>query len=144
MSDRLKHDTAEVHAFIRTLLKILKDDFPQLHKIMYFSDGAASQYKNCKNLINLANHETDFAINAEWHFFATSHGKSPYDGIGGTVKRLVAHASLQATTSNQIVSPHQMFKWVIDNIFGIRFIFLSSVVFRRILNPITSSQDSHL
>lgn len=94
---------------------------------MYFSDGAASQYKNCKNLINLLYHETDFAINAEWHFFATSHGKSPCDGIGGTVKRLVARASLQAATSNQILNPCQMFKWVTANISGIRFFFISSV-----------------
>ena len=28
-------------------------------------------------------------------FFATSHGKSPCDGIGGTIKHLVARASLQ-------------------------------------------------
>ena len=41
----------------------------------YFSDGAASQYKNKKNLINLTHHFEDFDIEAEWHFFATSHGK---------------------------------------------------------------------
>ena len=28
-------------------------------------------------------------------FFANSHGKQPCDGIGGTVKRLTAKASLQ-------------------------------------------------
>jgi len=60
-------------------------------------------------------------------FFATSHGKSPCDGIGGTVKRLVARASLQATTSNQILNPDQMFKWVTANISGISFFFKSSV-----------------
>lgn len=126
LSDCLKHDTVAVHAFLNSLLQILKENFPQLRKIKYFSDGAASQYKNCKNLINLVYHDTDFAISAEWHFFATSHGKSPCDGIGGTVKRLVARASLQATTSNQILNPHQMFKWATANISGIRFFFMSS------------------
>ena len=56
-------------------------------KITYFSDGCAAQYKNCKNLINLCYHKEDFGIPAEWHFFATSHGKDPCDGVKGTVKR---------------------------------------------------------
>lgn len=37
------------------------------------SDGAGSQYKNCKILVNLSDHESDFGVKAEWHFFATSH-----------------------------------------------------------------------
>jgi hypothetical protein len=64
-------------------------------KILYFSDGCAGQYKNCKNFINLCHHKEDFGIEAEWNFFATSHGKGPCDGVGGTVKRLAAKASLQ-------------------------------------------------
>jgi len=64
-------------------------------KILYFSDEAASQYKNCKNFLNLCHHKVDFGVDAEWHFFATSHGKGPCDGLGGTVKRLAARASLQ-------------------------------------------------
>ena len=63
--------------------------------MIYFSDGCAGQYKNCKNFVNLCLHEQDFDITAEWHFFATSHGKGPCDGLGGTVKRLAARASLQ-------------------------------------------------
>ena len=37
---------------------------------------------------------------AESHFLATSHGKSPCDGVGGTVKLLVANASLKANHDN--------------------------------------------
>ncbi len=40
-------------------------------------------------------HKIDFGIDAEWHFFATSHGKSTCDGLGGTVKRFATKASLQ-------------------------------------------------
>ena len=43
-------------------------------------------------------------MEAEWHFFATSHGKSPCDGIGGTTKRLAARASLQSAADNQILT----------------------------------------
>ena len=74
-----------------------------MKQIYYFSDGAASQYKNRKNFLNLCYHHTDFGIAAEWHFSATSHGKGACDGVGGTVKRLAARASLQ---SHQITTPY--------------------------------------
>ena len=54
-------------------------------------------------------------------FFAKSHGKSPCDGIGGTTKRLVARASLQATENNQILNSYQMFQLATQNIVGIIF-----------------------
>jgi hypothetical protein len=38
---------------------------------------------------------------AEWHFFATSRGKSAYDGVGGTLRRLAAKASLQRPYNDQ-------------------------------------------
>ena len=94
-----------------------------LQKIIYFSDGAAAQYKNCKNFQNLCLHKTDFDVDAEWNFFATSHGKSPCDGIGGTVKRLVARASLQANLQHQILTPLQMYEWAAKNINGINFVY---------------------
>jgi hypothetical protein len=43
--------------------------------VYYFSDGASSQYKNCKNLLKLRYHKEDFHVAAEWNFVATSHGK---------------------------------------------------------------------
>ncbi|XP_048845329.1 uncharacterized protein LOC125716737 isoform X3 [Brienomyrus brachyistius] len=126
ISDCLRHDTFAVHAFISKVLDNIRNELPPISRIMYFSDGAAGQYKNCKNFSNLCNHKEDFGILAEWHFFATSHGKSPCDGIGGTVKRLTAKASLQATTSGQILTPGGMFKWASQHITGIQFFFVTS------------------
>jgi len=75
-------------------------------------------------LSNLTHHSADFGFNAEWHFFATSHGKSPCDGLGGTVKRLAARASLQATTDAQILTPHDLFQFGNDHIKGIHFFWV--------------------
>ena len=36
--------------------------------------------------INLCHNLDDFGVDAEWIFFATSHEKSPCDGIGSFVK----------------------------------------------------------
>ena len=72
---------------------------------------------------NLAYREEDYGLPAEWHFFATSHGKGPCDGIGGTVKRLATKASLQRTLDCQIQTPHQLYEWAQDNIAGVTTIF---------------------
>ena len=124
VSDCMQHDSITVHAFITVVLNHLKTILPYLKQVNYFSDGAASQYKNFKNLSNLVFHEQDHGLRAEWHFFATSHGKSPCDGIGGTVKRLVARASLHAATTNHILTAHQLFQWSESNITGIKFFFV--------------------
>lgn len=125
VSDCLEHNTNVVHAFMDKMLFYLKS-VHDVARILYFTDGAASQYKNYKNLTNLCHHKRDFGIDAEWHFFATSHGKSSCDGIGGTVKRLVARASLQAATTDQILTPQQLFEWAVANIHGIKFFFVST------------------
>ena len=55
--------------------------------IIYYSDGAGSQYKNKINLVILISHEREFKIKDECIFFATLHGKASCDGIGGIVER---------------------------------------------------------
>jgi len=90
-------------------------------KILYFSDGAAAQYKKRKNFLNLCHHKVDFGIDAEWHFFATSHGKGPCDGLGGTVKRLAARASLQRPYDHQTMTPMQLYEWASENIPAVSF-----------------------
>ena len=93
--------------------------------IHYFSDGCAGQYKNCKHFLNLCYHQEDFSMRCIWNFFATSHGKSPCDGLGGTVKRLAAKASLQRPVDNQIFKAEGMFQFCEKAINGIKFMYLA-------------------
>ena len=86
ISDDLQHGTEFVFEIQRELVKILKESVPTITEVEYFSDGCTSQCKNYKNMLNLCRHKDDFGIDGTWVFFATSHGKSPCDGIGGTVK----------------------------------------------------------
>ena len=88
------HDTSFVHQIQKMLVDFVKEKLPHVTKIFYISDGCGGQYKNFKNSLNLCFHKQDFGIEAEWIFFATSHGKSPCDGIGGAVKRHAAKRSL--------------------------------------------------
>ncbi len=92
ISDCMHHDTVAVHLFQK--------------KMIYFSDGAVSQYKSQNNFVNLCQHETHFGVKAEWHFSATSHGKGACDGVRGIVKRLASQASLQQSFDQQIMTLH--------------------------------------
>ena len=113
------------HVFIQHLQTIL----PQITRLEYFSDGCAGQYKNKKNLYNLCQHKNDFGIEATWNFFATSHGKSPCGGIGGTVKRVTGRASLQRLKENHILTALQMFNFcsTTANLSSIQFFFISKI-----------------
>ena len=57
-----------------------------------------------KKIIYLWHHQQDFNLDAEWIFFATSHGKLPCNGSGGFVKGYVAKRSLQRPIHDQIFS----------------------------------------
>ncbi|KAL5503158.1 hypothetical protein EMCRGX_G010065 [Ephydatia muelleri] len=122
ISDCLHNDTVAVHLYQKHLISFLRSHFGSLPKCMvYFSDGCSSQYKNCKNFLNLTHHEDDFGMPAEWHFFATSHGKGPSDGVGGSVKRSAARASLQRPYHDQIMTPRQLFEYAKANITAVHF-----------------------
>ena len=129
MSECLHHDTTAVHLYHRHFIAFLRSFLParsQPRKIIFFSDGAASQYKNRKNFFNLCHHKEDFGISAEWHFSATAHGKGTCDGLGGTVKRLAARASLEKPYNDQIMTPRQLYDWATINIPTIHFDYCSS------------------
>ena len=115
----------------------LKNKIPQLKKIFYSSDGAAAQYKNRKNFEDLLHHKEDFAVEAEWHFFATSHGKGLCDGVGGTIKRLAALASIQGTIIN---TPTELYEWAKCNICGIIFAFSSNEEHKKETDFLNSSR----
>lgn len=124
ISDSTHHTTSAVYAFQKILLDNLKAQHPSITKVHYFSDGCAGQYKNCHNFINLCFHQQDFGLFAEWNLFATSHGKTACDGIGGTAKRLTLKASLQRPVTDQILNPLDMFAFCDANIHGIKFYFV--------------------
>ena len=109
LSDDLEHTIHLVYVIQKKVIQDLKTRLPNITSLEYYSDGCGGQYKNRKNFLNLCLNKQDFNLTAKWYFFATSHGKQPCDGIGGTVKCLAAKHSLQNDVSNHILNPQQMF-----------------------------------
>ena len=76
------------------ILNHIETVLPNVKEINCFSDGAASQFKQRFHFRNLTRIADEHRISLSWHFFATSHGKAVFDGIGGVVKHLVWSAIL--------------------------------------------------
>ena len=57
--------------------------------VSIWSDGPASQFKNCYIDAALHTLQAKYKLLIYWNFFVTSHGKGPVDGIGGAVKQYV-------------------------------------------------------
>ncbi|GBN58021.1 hypothetical protein AVEN_226241-1 [Araneus ventricosus] len=125
ISDDLKRDVSMVYEIQKNVTGFLKENYPHITNIHYFSDGCAGQYKNKYNFMNLCLHEKDFKLKAQWSFFATSHGKTECDGIGGTVKRLARKQSLQQYLDRQITTTNELFEFCKVNIANITFQHIS-------------------
>ena len=129
MSECLHHDTTAVHLY-QTLNSFFTEisssqitatkDCPSFPMVLLLNT------KTEQNFINLCHHKEDFGISAEWHFSATAHGQGICDGLGGTVKRLAARASLQKSYNDQIMTPRQLYDWATVNIPTIHFNYCSS------------------
>lgn len=130
ISESLMHDSVAVNLYIDKLINFMRSKFSQILKIIYVTDGAASQYKNKKNFKTIVQHFEEYGINAEWHFHATSHGKGPCDGIGGTVKRKAARASLSKEYDKVISTPFELYQWAVECI-QMEFCFVSVADYTR-------------
>ena len=132
ISDYLTHDTVAVYAFQSKLVTLLKQkllqESIQLKEIEYFSDGCAHQYKNKKNFLNLTYHNDDFGIPANWSFSATSHGKGPWDGVAGCVKREATLESLRRPEDNHIQNAIDFYNFTKEKFKNICVEFIPSSV----------------
>ena len=93
VSDNKDHNKNTVIHCSYTSLKFCKELFgEEIKKIIIWTDGPKSQYKNKFSCSYIGNNLQKLFpnYNITWNYSATSHGKCPVDGLGGTVKRTTA------------------------------------------------------
>lgn len=115
IAESLDHIVASVYLFQTKMIEYFKTFFvPDFEKktIKFFSDGAASQYRNKYNFLNLCLFKKDFGINAEWHFFTTSHSKSPCDALGGSFKRNARNHNMKYV-NDQKTNAKDLYDWAV-------------------------------
>ena len=79
------HDYHAVQHFVEGAIAILKEEV-NFRRVIQFSDGAPSQYKNKVYFADCSFSEQDFNILSERHFFGSRHGKGPCDREIGVIK----------------------------------------------------------
>lgn len=123
ISECLHHDATAVHVYDKLAMKFFKEKLTDINMVYHFSDGAGSQYKNKYNFVNISFHEKDHNVPCEWHFYATSHGKGPSDGLGGTVKRCAKLASIRG---HKITTPLELYEYHLQKSDSIDFAYVTT------------------
>jgi hypothetical protein len=95
------------------LVQEIVKDYPQVKKLLWFSDGARQHFKNLKGFRNLAEHKKEFfGLEGEWSFFATAHGKGSCDGVGGAFKLSVYRYNMKIRPNETpLRNAQQMAAW---------------------------------
>jgi hypothetical protein len=114
LSSNLDHGSQFVRAAQMKLVPYLKT-LIKVKKIIYWSDGAASQFKNKWNFFFLSLHKKNFGMLAEYNFFATAHGKGAVDGVGATVKRILRLQSFKANSNISINDADEAYSFLLEN-----------------------------
>ena len=91
-----QHGPPGIWAHLDPILQLLKDTYPAVKTLHFFSDGPATQYKQKGNFFLLSTEPLSKGFSVvNWNFFEASHGKGALDGVGGAIKRaadrLVSH-----------------------------------------------------
>ena len=89
VSNNVTHDKYCIDVCLNYIINHVKQHIRNVEEICFFSDGAASQFKQRYLFQNLTHLLTKYDLKISWNFFATSHGKGVVDAIGGTIKRMV-------------------------------------------------------
>ncbi len=142
LSESTKHNHVAVRLFITGLVNFIKEKLRHIKKICFFSDGSGAQYKNKMNFYNLCNFKEDFDMEAEWHFFATCHGKGPCDALGGVLKRNAARASLQRPFEKQITTPRELYSWAEEKESRVNYVFFTTTNYNKMEKQLKNRYSS--
>jgi len=88
VSANLNHGPIGIWAHLKPVLSFIREQYPAVRHLLFWSDGPSSQYKQKGNFFRLCSDPFLAGFSAvSWNYFESSHGKGAVDGIGATVKR---------------------------------------------------------
>lgn len=88
MSSNKDHGPDAIWAHLLPVLKMIKEKFPEVDGIHFYSDGPTVQYRQKKNFYYFSKLTREFGIPySTWNFFESAHGKGAADGVGAAIKR---------------------------------------------------------
>lgn len=112
ISSNNRHDACAVWAHLKPILKVIKDENPNVDTIHLQSDGPTSQYKNRKALFLLTIFLKAMGMNrGYWNYTEPGHGKGIADAVGGQLK---SHADKVVLQGKDITNEDELIKTLLD------------------------------
>ena len=77
VTDDRRHDAGAVLAMVDALVKWLKEHYPKIRLIHFWSDSPSSQYRNISIFSLICRHVELHGLACTWSYFEAGHGKGP-------------------------------------------------------------------
>ncbi|KAI8432593.1 hypothetical protein MSG28_013580 [Choristoneura fumiferana] len=123
ISPNTNHSPGAIWAHLAPVIQLIKDKYPKVTTLHFYSDGPTTQYRQKKNFYLINKTVSQFGFEkATWSFFEASHGKGAADGIGGATKR-----SLDSfvTHGRDIPDAETAYKELVNSNSKIKYFFIS-------------------
>lgn len=88
ISNSRAHDPAAIWVYMEPILKLIRQQYPAVQTLHFYSDGPCTQYREKGNFFLFCTKLFDLGFQTgSWNFSEAGHGKDPADGVGGAIKR---------------------------------------------------------
>ena len=124
LSDSRQHDPIAIWRYLEPVFDFLKNAYPAVKVVHFFSDGPTTQYRQKKNFFFFCTKLFDLGFTlGTWNFFEASHGKGAADGVGAVLKRT---ADRMARHGTDMHTPQVVFEKLSLSVASVRLFFVSS------------------
>ena len=77
VSDDRRHDAGAIMAIVEQIVKFIKENYPKIKMIHFWSDSPSSQYRNISIFSLICRHVELHGFGCTWNYFESGHGKGP-------------------------------------------------------------------
>ena len=119
VSDDRTHDAGAIFMIIELVCKHIRDKYPHIKMVHYWTDSPSSQYRNISIFSLVCRHKELFGLRATWNYFEANHGKGPCDGVGAAAKR---KADMKVKQGNDVYSAALFVKHCNDGAGSVKYV----------------------
>ena len=109
VSDSLKRGPEAIWTYLEPIINDIKENYKNIEKIHFFSDGPSTQYRQKNNFFLFAKFISSHFLLGTWNFFEHGHGKGIPDAVGSAIKQ---SADRRVKYGHDIMSSKELIKQV--------------------------------
>ena len=128
VSSNLEHGPFGIWVHLKPILGFIREQYPAVKHVIFWSDGPTSQYKQKGNFFRICNDPflAGFSTVMTWNYFESSHGKGAVDVVGATVKRT---ADACVRQGHDVNTPLRLFNLVSNRLQSVKLWYINEEKF---------------